>query len=106
YQQTSKYVEGAYVYNNTEAFVQDNWRVTTRLTLDYGVRLVHQTPQYDSRLQASNFLPETWVSSAAPMLYAAGCSNGAVTCSGTTRQAKNPLTGQLLGPASSVFIGQ
>ena len=61
YQQTSKYVEGAYMYNNTEAFVQDNWRVTTRLTLDYGVRLVHQTPQYDSRLQASNFLPEKWV---------------------------------------------
>src|SRR5204862_482357 len=41
----------------------------------------------------------------APSLYTAGCSNAAVTCSGTVRQAKNPLTGQLLGTGSSVLIG-
>ena len=31
-----------------------------RLTLDYGVRFVHQQPQYDKLGQASNFLPEKW----------------------------------------------
>ena len=30
------------------------------------------------------------------MLYVAGCSNGAVVCSGNTRNAMNPLTGQIL----------
>jgi hypothetical protein len=106
YQQNSKYVEGAYTYDNTEGYLQDNWRVTERLTLDYGVRFVHQTPQWDSRMQASNFLPDQWSGTAAPQLYAAGCANGAVACSGPTRQALNPITGELLGPASSVFIGQ
>ena len=31
-----------------------------KLTLDYGVRLVHQTPQYDARGQASNFFADKW----------------------------------------------
>ena len=46
YAQASKYVEGSFVYNNTEAYIQDNWKVTNNLTLDYGVRFVHQQPQY------------------------------------------------------------
>jgi hypothetical protein len=53
---------------NHEAFVQDNWRVTSTLTLDYGLRFIHQVPQYDSYGQSSNFLPERWDPSAAPVL--------------------------------------
>ena len=44
--QSSKFIEGTWIYNNTEFFIQDNWKVTDRLTLDYGVRFVHQQPQY------------------------------------------------------------
>ena len=40
---------GAFVYNNTEGYIQDNWKVNNKLTLDYGVRFVHQQPQYDDR---------------------------------------------------------
>jgi hypothetical protein len=40
YTQASKYVEGTYTYDNREAYLQDNWRVTNKLTLDYGVGLV------------------------------------------------------------------
>jgi hypothetical protein len=105
YQQASSYVEGVFLYNNTEGYVQDNWKVSRKLTLDYGIRLVHQQPQHDSLLQASNFLPEKWVASDAPMLYVAGCVNNANPCSGTNRQAKDPRTGQLLGPNSSINIG-
>jgi hypothetical protein len=105
YSQQSRWGEGAYTAINHEAFVQDNWKVSNTLTLDYGVRLVHQVPQYDGYLKASNFLPETWAAGDAPRLYVAGCVNGAAPCTGTARQAMNPVTGQLLGPNTTLAIG-
>ena len=104
YSQLSKYVEGNYVYNNIEGFIQDNWRVNSRLTLDYGVRLVHQQPQYDALGQGVNLLPDKWSLSSAPLYYLAGCATTA-PCSGSNRQAKDPRTGQLLGPNTAVAIG-
>ena len=72
--------------------------MTNRLTLDYGMRFVHQQPQYETTGQASNFLPEEFARGAAPLLYVAGCANGVYPCTGTNRQAMNPVTGQFLGP--------
>jgi carboxypeptidase family protein len=103
--QSTTFVETKAIYNNTEGFIQDNWKVNTRLTLDYGVRLVHQQPPHDIMGQASNFFPDRWSLSAAPALYVAGCANGVSPCSGTNRQAQNPLTGQFLGPNSTLAIG-
>ena len=40
-------VVGNFYYTNVEAFVQDNWRVSRRLTLDLGARLAHMTPFND-----------------------------------------------------------
>jgi hypothetical protein len=96
YQQASDFIEGQMVYNNTEFYVQDNWKATNRLTLDYGLRFTRQQPQYDKFQQMSNFFPNLWSASAAPALYVPGCSNGAATCSGNTLNAKNPRTGQVL----------
>jgi hypothetical protein len=105
YSQGSKGVEGKYIYYNIEGYLQDNWKVSPKLTLDYGVRLVHQTPQYDKLGQASNFFLDRWSGDAAPALYVPGCANGVYPCSGTNRQAMNPLTGQFLGPNTSLAIG-
>jgi hypothetical protein len=101
YQQASKFIEGDYLYNNIEFYVQDTWKVTNRLTLDYGMRFVHQQPQYDKFDQSSNFFSNQWTTSASPVLYTAGCSNGAATCSGNLRNALNPLTGQIVTAAGA-----
>jgi hypothetical protein len=89
------------IYNNTEFYVQDNWKVNNKLTFDYGIRFTRQQPQYDQFQQMSNFFPEQWSASQAPVFYVAGCSNGAVTCSGNTRNAMDPRTGQILTAAGA-----
>ena len=108
YSQASKYVEGSMLYNQLEFYLQDNWKVSNRLTLDYGMRFVHQQPQYDQFNQMSNFFPSSslfganpqgvsgWNAANAQVLYVAGCSNGATVCSGNIRNAKNPITGAII----------
>jgi hypothetical protein len=105
YAQSSQFIEGHFVYRNDEAYIQDNWKVSSKLTLDYGMRFVHQQPQYDQSGQASNFLPEKYSIGGAPLLYVAGCANGVYPCSGANRQAMNPVTGQFLGPGTTSAIG-
>jgi hypothetical protein len=105
YQQQSRFVEGNYVYNNREFYVQDNWKLNSRLTLDYGLRFVNQQPQHDRFQHSANFFPERWTLGNAPVLYRPGCAGGVYPCSGANRQALHPRTGQLLGPGSAVSIG-
>ena len=46
-------------------------------TLDYGVRFYNVTPQWDTTLQASNFLPDKFDRNAAAKLYRPVCVGGA-----------------------------
>ena len=105
YGQQSAFIEGSFLYNNIEWFVQDNWKVNRKLTLDYGVRFVHQQPQYDQFDQVSTFRPETWKLASAPFLYMPGCVGNTATCSGANRVAMDPRTGAVLGPGSSSMVG-
>ena len=105
YAQQSVVVEGGYIYNNLDWYLQDNWKVNDKLTLDYGMRFVYMQPTYDTRIQASTFFLDQWQGTQAPLLYTTGCA-GASPCSGTSRQAMDPRNQQLLGPTSGVLIGQ
>jgi hypothetical protein len=105
YSQAARFIEYNSNIRNTDFYAQDNWKVTPRFTLDAGLRFVHQVPEHDKNQQAANFLPDLWSLSQAPVLYAPGCANGQSPCSGANRQARDPITGQFLGPTSAVAIG-
>jgi len=112
YTQSSRFVEGNFVYNNIEMYLQDNWRLNSRFTLDYGLRIVNQQPQYDKYMQASNWFlgtapdgSEGWNLADAPQLYVAGCSVATIPCPTNSIQARNPATGALLGAGTGFAIG-
>lgn len=75
---------GVYKYKNLEPYIQDNWKITKKLTLDYGMRFSWLPPTRDTSGKASNFNPAAWQSSQAPRLYRPVCINGAATCSGVS----------------------
>jgi len=78
FNQAANHINGLYRYWNIEEFLQDTWRVTSRITLDYGVRASWYQPQYDAAGQASTFVPSLFDPSQAVRLY---------------RPATNPTTG-------------
>jgi hypothetical protein len=57
YLQQSKLIEGSMIYNNTEFYLQDNWKVNARPDARLRPPFTHQQPQYDQFLQMSNFFP-------------------------------------------------
>ena len=80
FNQASTYAIGKYRYNNVEWFAQDNWKVTSKLTLDYGMRFYWIQPQFDEDLQSANFLPSRFNPADAPRFYRPVCINNTATC--------------------------
>ena len=107
FSQASGYFIGKYRYNNVEFFGQDNWKVTSRLTLDYGMRFYWIQPQYDEDLQTSNFLPNRFSAADAPRLYRPVCIDNAPTCSGSNRRAAEPtaMVGGFVPSAANTIDG-
>jgi hypothetical protein len=51
---------GAFRYSQLEFYVQDTWKVTSRLTLDYGMRFAWIPPQFDANNQIALFDPGSY----------------------------------------------
>ena len=51
---------GYFRYNQFEFYVQDTWKITHRLTLDYGMRFAWIPPQFDARNQVALFNPAAY----------------------------------------------
>lgn len=107
YTQAADWIKGGFVYHNVEWYVQDNWRATSRLTLDYGMRFYWLQPTHDSRLQTSNFLPDQYNAALAPRLYYPG-RDGAGTRVGIDRATGAIVPAFNIGrlvPGSGTLVG-
>jgi len=94
--------------NLFEIYLQDDWKVTRRLTLNMGLRYSYFAQPTDGNNQLSNFDPGTWVAGNAPVVDSSGslCVTG--TClnvNGLNPGVPNPssdfLNGIILGTPGS-----
>jgi hypothetical protein len=93
-QQSNQVLNGQYRSWNVEWYLQDNWRVNSKLTLEYGMRFYWIQPQYDKALQTSAWNRSLYDPAAAGVLRTAAIVDG-------VRMSINPLTGER-GPAALI----
>jgi Carboxypeptidase regulatory-like domain/TonB-dependent Receptor Plug Domain len=91
YSETTKRYYAQQQFWNMEWYVQDNWRVSKRLTLDMGLRFYHMPPIQELSKQAAAFDQTLYNPAKAPALYVPALDGG-------RRVAKDPLTGNLAAP--------
>ncbi|MGH9940488.1 MAG: carboxypeptidase regulatory-like domain-containing protein, partial [Blastocatellia bacterium] len=81
-QPTIPIYQGQYRSTNVEWYLQDNWKVNRKLTLDYGLRFNWIQPQFDQRLQGGFFAPDKFNPAQAVRIYQRTCEPGTFPCGG------------------------
>jgi hypothetical protein len=97
YTQFSRYPIGHYPYVNVEWYLQDSWKVTQKLTLNYGIRFSYIPPTYEQNNNIANFDPSKYDPSKAVRLFQPALIGG-------QRVAYDAITGQALLPAYIGFV--
>jgi hypothetical protein len=80
-------------------YAADQWKMTRKITINYGVRFGYHSPFEQIDGQGSNFVPELFSRAQAVALYESACAvvfTPPATCPAAQRRAKNPVTGQLI----------
>ena len=89
---------GRFRYNQLEFYGQDTWKITPRLTLDYGMRFAWIPPQYDANNQVALFDPLSY--NPADAVTIDPNSGNIITADGG-----NPLNGVRLVSAGQLPVG-
>jgi hypothetical protein len=90
-QPTTGIYQGQYRSTNVEWYIQDNWKVNRKLTLDYGLRFNLIQPQFDQRLQGGFFDPSAYDPAKAVRLYRPICLAFNASGGCTNRRAVDPI---------------
>jgi hypothetical protein len=95
YQQSSVQPQADLWYRTIDWYAQDDWRVSPRLFLNYGVRFSSSLPMRDDKPQQSAFIPSVWSAANAPVLLRPALEGG-------VKVAVDPRTG---AKYASVLVG-
>lgn len=96
YSQASSEREGAFHYRQGEVYVQDDWKVKPRLTLNMGLRWVYFSNDTVSGDQVTSFNPALFNASQAPVVSPTGAftvnaNNQPLTATGAVANLENGL---------------
>ena len=105
--QSNQVLNGQYRSWNVEFFAQDSWRATSKLSIDYGLRMYWIQPQYDRALQTSSFNPALYQAANQAVLVQPALQNGAVVGINPVTNSAVPraLIGSIVGTGRGFVNG-
>jgi hypothetical protein len=74
-------------------YLQDNWRMTPRLTVDYGIRIQHSGSDFEVNNMNSGFFADQWDRARAGRVYRLVCTDGRPgnqACPGNLQRSIDP----------------